>query len=582
MESVIHMMTPAELFLENLKPDGRPDRQLKQYEALHILFDNPMDAYLRGNRVPGSTSVDRWGTTILFPEDAPGAMPHITEETKVCPDITHWRDYVHAPDLAANCSQGWKSTRAEAEKARKKGKLATVLMGTGIFEQCHFLMGFEDTLTNLYEHPKEMHELIQYIFEYRLAYAKLVIENLHPDAILSHDDWGTKDALFMKADMWREFFKEPYRRFYSYIRSQGVIVIHHADSYLVPIVEDMVEIGIQAWQGVLPENNIPALQEQLQGRMALMGSVGAAIDRADAEEPEIRAYVRELLETCCPRGHFIPSITYGAPGTVFPHVDPIINSEIEAYNSILHMPNCRPATPVRRKIAAPPTGAAAATLQGSEDDAFILDRISVALQKGQKKRVLKLCQEALDQGLSAQAILSDGLVAGMTQLGEDFTANRIFVPEMLLAARCMTAATELLKPELVGEATSSAGRVCLGTVRGDMHDIGKNLVKIMMEGNGLEVIDLGVDVPAETFVQTALEQHCDIIACSSLLTTTMQEMRRVVELAIESGIRDRVKVMVGGAPISQSFCDEIGADLYTQDAASAAKAAVAAITAPVS
>ena len=142
----------------------------------------------------------------------------------------------------------------------------------------------------------------------------------------------------------------------------------------------------------------------------------------------------------------------------------------------------------------------------------------------------------------------------------------------------MTAATELLKPHLTGSASTSVGRVCLGTVRGDMHDIGKNLVKIMMEGSGLEVIDLGVDVSAETFVQTARAQHCDIIACSALLTTTMPEMRRVVELAKESGIRDQVKIMVGGAPITQAYCDEIGADLYTEDAATAAKAAVAMLT----
>jgi methylmalonyl-CoA mutase cobalamin-binding domain/chain len=165
----------------------------------------------------------------------------------------------------------------------------------------------------------------------------------------------------------------------------------------------------------------------------------------------------------------------------------------------------------------------------------------------------------------------------MTQLGDDFTAGRVFVPEMLLAARCMTAATEELKAKLVGEASASVGRVCLGTVKGDMHDIGKNLVKIMMEGSGLEVIDLGVDVSAETFVRTAVEEHCDIIACSALLTTTMNEMRRVVELAKETGIRDQVKIMVGGAPISQDYCDEIGADLYTVDAASAAKAAVTAL-----
>ena len=164
---------------------------------------------------------------------------------------------------------------------------------------------------------------------------------------------------------------------------------------------------------------------------------------------------------------------------------------------------------------------------------------------------------------------------GMTQLGEDFSANRAFVPEMLLAARCMAAATELLKPHLTAGGTETIGRVCLGTVRGDMHDIGKNLVKIMFEGSGLEVVDLGVDVAPERFIDAAKAQQCGIIACSSLLTTTMQEMRRVVELAEEAGIRGSVKIMVGGAPISQSFCDEIGADVYTEGAAAAARAAVA-------
>ena len=569
------MMTPRELFLENLKPDGAPERQLKQYEALRIVFDNPMDAYLRGNRVRGGTSIDRWGTTILFPEDAPGAMPHITEENKVLPDITRWREYVHVPDLVANCSDPdhWARARERAERYHTQGYLSTVLMGTGIFEQCHFLMGFEDTLTNFYEHPAEMHELINVILDYRLTYARLVVENLHPDAILSHDDWGTKDALFMKAEMWREFFKEPYRKFYGYLREQGVIAIHHADSYLVPIVEDMAEIGIQCWQGVLPENDIPALQAKLQGRMALMGGIGAAIDRRDADEGEVRAYVRRTLERNCPGGHYIPCITYGAPGTVFPHVDPIIDSEIEAYNAILHMPSFRPAHPARR--TAPRREAAqGVNVQGEAGEADLLPRIAAALQKGQKKRVLSLCQQALEAGEDAQRILSDGLVEGMVRLGEDFSANRVFVPEMLLAARCMTAATELLKPRLVGDAAGNTGRVCIGTVRGDMHDIGKNLVKIMMEGNGLEVIDLGVDVSAETFVHTAAEHGCDVIACSALLTTTMQEMRRVVELAEAAGIRERVKILVGGAPITQGFCDEIGADAYTADAASAARAAV--------
>ena len=565
------MSTPREIFLEMLKPDGRPERILDQYEALAMMTGDPINAYLRGNRVRGTTSVDKWGTTILFPADAPGPMPDTRDELKVLRDITHWRDYVHAPDLEANCSAGWEDVRAKAEAVRGE-KLVAGFMGTGIFEQCHFLMGFEDTLSNLYEHPDEMHELIDYITDYRLKYVQMLIDNLHPDVIFSHDDWGTKNALFMKPEMWREFYKEPYRRFYGYIRERGVIAIHHGDAYLADIVEDMAELGIQCWQGVLPENNIPALQERLGGRMILMGGIGAAIDRAVATEAEIRAYVRRALEEYTPGGHYIPSITYGLPGAVYPQVDAAIDAEIAQWNSEVHL-RSRRASVVRRGA---PRAASAPVAEAEAAEAVssgTLDKLAEALKRGRRKRVLELVEAALGEGHDAQTIL-DALVHGMQMLGDDFSAGRAFVPEMLVAARSMNAATDRLKPLLAAGGQKSAGRVCLGTVRGDMHDIGKNLVKIMMEGAGLEVIDLGVDVSAETFVDTAVSEHCDIIACSALLTTTMDEMRRVVSLADERGIRGSVKVMIGGAPITQAYCDEIGADCYTADAAQAAQAAL--------
>ena len=562
------MMTPKENFLELLKPNGQPDRQLCQYEALHMCLNDPINTYLRGNRKRGTVSKDRWGTTISFPADAPGPMPVTTDGLAVCPDITRWRETVHAPDIAA-CTEGWEACRAAARAACGEEKLLAGFMGTGIFEQCHFLMGFEDTLTNLYEHPQEMHALIDYITTYRLLYVKLLIDNLRPDVIFSHDDWGTKDALFMKPEMWREFFKEPYRRFYGYIRSRGVIAIHHADSYLVPIVEDMAEIGIQVWQGVLPENDIPALQQKLHGRLVLMGGMGAAIDRTDAAPEEIYGYAMDTLRRCCPGGHYIPSITYGLPGAVYPHVDEYIDRAIADYNRALHVPRFDlPPVPRRVRAVAVRQAAGAAVENGD-----VLARLAVALEKGQQKKVLTLCREALEQGRTPQEILSGGLIRGMNDLGEAFSANRAFVPEMLMAARCMTAALGELKPLMTGGNAKTVGRACIGTVRGDMHDIGKNLVKIMLEGSGVEVIDLGVDVTPEQFVETAKRQRCGVIACSSLLTTTMGEMRRVVTLAREAGIRDQVKIFVGGAPISQSFCDEIGADVYTEDAAAAARAA---------
>ena len=565
-------MTPKENLLEMLKPDGQPERQLKQYEALHLVLTDPINGYLRGNRVRGSVSRDRWGTTIVFREDAPGATPHITADDKVCPDVTHWRDYVHAPDLEANCSEGWEACREAARKAAGDDRLVCGFMGTGIFEQTHFLMGFEDTLTNFYEHPQEMHELIDYITDYRIRYVEMLMDNLKPDAIFSHDDWGAKEALFMKPEMWREFYKEPYRRFYGTIRGHGLIAIHHADSYLVPIIEDMKEIGIQIWQGTLPENDIPALQRQLHGSLVLMGGIGAAIDRPDSTEEEIRSYVRDALARYCPGGHYIPCITYGIMGTVYPHVDPIIDDEIDRYNAGLHMPVPHLPEIPRRRVAAPVVQEKKP--EENEENSELLSAISEALCRGQKKRVLALTEQCLESGMSPQDIVNRGLVVGMTRLGEDFSAGRVFVPEMLIAARAMNAAMDRLKPLMLSGTKTVAGKVCIGTVRGDLHDIGKNLVRIMLEGSGLEVVDLGVDVAPEAFVRTAIEQQCDIIACSSLLTTTMNEMRSVVTLARDAGIRDRVKIMVGGAPITQSFCDEIGADAYTDDAGAAARVAL--------
>lgn len=209
----------------------------------------------------------------------------------------------------------------------------------------------------------------------------------------------------------------------------------------------------------------------------------------------------------------------------------------------------------------------------------IFDQISQNLQAGKAKIVKELVQQAIDEGLPAQQILEEGLLSGMNVIGEKFKNNEIFVPEVLVAARAMNMGAGLLKPLLAQGEVQSSGRVCIGTVKGDLHDIGKNLVKMMMEGKGLEVVDLGTDVAPETFVKTAQEQDCQIICCSALLTTTMSVMEDVVKAAQEAGIRGKVKIMVGGAPVTQAFCDQIGADIYTSDAASAADAAIELINA---
>ena len=202
----------------------------------------------------------------------------------------------------------------------------------------------------------------------------------------------------------------------------------------------------------------------------------------------------------------------------------------------------------------------------------ILTEINETLQKGRSKVVCELVQTALEEKYAPTEVLQS-LLDGMNVIGEKFKNNEVFVPEVLVSARAMNKGLGILKPYLQESGVTSCGKVCLGTVKGDLHDIGKNLVKLMMEGKGLEVIDLGVDVDPERFVQTAIDENCDIIACSALLTTTMDAMEDVVKKVEEAGIRDKVKIMIGGAPVTQKFCDDIAADAFTPDAASAAQVA---------
>jgi hypothetical protein len=330
------MLTPKQNFLETIKKGGKPDRLVKQFEKCVFFRADPVAVYARGIRYKGMPPLkDKWGTTVLWPEDQVAAMPHVTSENKVIPDITTWRNKATVPDLAGNCSDPsvWKPALEEASDIDRKENLLMAYMPTGVFEQLHFLMGFEDTLMNFLEEPEAMKDLCAAVGEYRYNYMKLIVDNLKPDIMLSHDDWGSKKSLFASPAVWREFVKPQYVRTYNYMKEKGVLIMHHADSYLEPIVEDMVELGIDIWQGVLPQNDIPKIQKQLAGRMVLMGGIDASIvDRADATQEIVRGEVRRACAAYGPGGHFIPCITYGGPGTIYPHVDPIIDDEIDKYN----------------------------------------------------------------------------------------------------------------------------------------------------------------------------------------------------------------------------------------------------------
>jgi len=198
-----------------------------------------------------------------------------------------------------------------------------------------------------------------------------------------------------------------------------------------------------------------------------------------------------------------------------------------------------------------------------------LQKIADAVIAGNREEVARLTQAAIDEGVSLAEIINQGLIAGMSVVGAKFKANEFYVPEVLIAARAMHAGMDLIKPLLVETGVEPRGVVVIGTVKGDLHDIGKNLVAMMLEGGGYEVIDLDVDVAPEKFVAAVNEKNPQIVALSALLTTTMPSMKDTIDALAAAGVRDKVKVMIGGAPVTQEYADEIGADGYAPDAASA-------------
>ena len=201
---------------------------------------------------------------------------------------------------------------------------------------------------------------------------------------------------------------------------------------------------------------------------------------------------------------------------------------------------------------------------------FDLNEISEALQRGNADKVEKLVKQALEEEIAPKDILENGLIEGMNIIGIKFKNNEVYVPEVLIAARAMHAGMDVLKPKLIEAGVKNIGKVVIGTVKGDLHDIGKNLVKMMLEGAGFEVIDLGVDVSSETFVSAVKKYQPDILGMSALLTTTMINMAEVIKALQSANLREKVKVMIGGAPITKNYAEQIGADGYSPDAASAA------------
>jgi uroporphyrinogen-III decarboxylase len=277
----------------------------------------------------GEPVVNGWGVTISWPAHVPGPFPVHDEKHKVLKDITQWEKIVKAPSLEAP-EEAWADVKARAAQIDRNEQFLTVFGAPGIFEQLHYLMGIDDTLINFYEEPEAMHELIEYITEYKLGYAKILCEQLKPDCLFHHDDWGSNINSFLSPDMFAEFLMPAYKKLYGFYREQGVeLIVHHSDSYAANLVPHMIEMGIDIWQGVTTTNNTPELIKKYGGQISFMGDIDSAtVDRADWT-PELVA--REVERACrsCGKLYFIPNTSQGLPMSTFPGVYEAVSKEID-------------------------------------------------------------------------------------------------------------------------------------------------------------------------------------------------------------------------------------------------------------
>ncbi len=287
------------------------------------------DPYMVHNRIlqDGREHPDMWGTIYMFPPSAPGAHPHVTPENAVIKDIEHWESQVKKPDVS---HFDFTQAKEAAAKINRNEMLAGFMFGGGLFERTHHLMGMQEALINYLEYPDEMRGLLRLIADHKIEYIRMVAEECRPDIIFYHDDWGSKQNVFLPPAVWRDLIKPLQKEISDTIHDCGMIYMHHADCICQPLVEDMVEIGVDIWQGVIAQNDIVKIQEITGGKLAMAGGIdGPKLDVAGTSEEAIRAEVRRAIDTYCPRGRFFPSIPNGK--CFIPEIDAIVKDELKKY-----------------------------------------------------------------------------------------------------------------------------------------------------------------------------------------------------------------------------------------------------------
>jgi len=333
----MNMPTPRENFLAHVKNDN-PNWIGDPFNCFNIMPGPPglpflLDATAMAHQRTGRGGVgvpDAWGVIWDWPNDQPGPTPDTAGDKKVIKDITRWREFFDFPDID---NLDWTETHSLAESADRETKIVMGQSPRGMFEFSHAMMGFEDALENYLLEPDDMYDLLSAYTDWKIKAAGLCIDHLKPEMMVNFDDWGAKYQLFLPPRVWREILKPLYARFFGYIKSRGVITMAHCDCHAEDVCEDMVEIGIDIWQGVTPQNNIPAIVEKTGGKLFLWGGIDMPlIDYPGVTEEEIRSKVRETIDNFAPTKRFLPMYCSWLP--MYPGVKDIGNDEMDKYGAV--------------------------------------------------------------------------------------------------------------------------------------------------------------------------------------------------------------------------------------------------------
>lgn len=327
------MLTKRQNLIETIK-GGNPDRFVNQYEFLEMIMKAP----LRSRPQRGETITNEWGITMAWPEDQLGAFPVHDDKHTVLKDITKWKDIVKAPSVEFS-DERWAPAIAHADAVDREDKYVTAFFASGTFEMTHMLMGMEAAMLNLYEEPECMHELIAYLTDYEIRYARQIIDRIKPDALFHHDDWGGQIASFMSPTMFEEFYLEPYKKAYGFWKDNGVeLIVHHSDSYAANLVPYMIDMGIDIWQGVMTTNNTPDLIKEYGRKISFMGELDSGpLDHKDWDAGVIAKHVGNACRACG-KNYFIPCLTQGLNVSSFPGVYEAASKSIDEMSRKLFSP----------------------------------------------------------------------------------------------------------------------------------------------------------------------------------------------------------------------------------------------------